>query len=402
MTHKRQIEQPVSVAIIEPVGGHVGFDRLDFGLARGLAVHGVQVSLYTSEETEVTGPEPFQVKRYFRGIFGNGHKLLRALRFCRGLLHSLMTACFNGEKIVHFHFFHASFQEWLCVAAARFFRRKILISSHDVESFTGTDSNRIARIVYRHADGIIAHNKFIEHELCTKLGISPDRIDVIPLGNFMNDIQDDISTEEARAKLGLMPAAPVLLFFGQIKTVKGLALLLNALPAIVESFPDLVLIIAGKVWKDDFSKYQKIIDSLDLSPNVLCHIRFIPNEEVSTYFKAADLVVLPYEKIYQSAVLLMAMSLGRPVLVSDLEGMTETVKDGYNGFVFRCGDGEHLASRIIEAITDRQKLTRVGIAGRETMSSSYKWEDIGGRIAAIYGILNPSSISRQHQAESIR
>lgn len=150
---------------------------------------------------------------------------------------------------------------------------------------------------------------------------------------------------------------------------------------------DFRLVIAGKVWKASFEKYQAMIDEFDLSDRVIKDIRYIPDEETLYFYAAADLVVLPYKKIYQSGVLLMAMSLGVPVVASDLPGMCEVVKDEQNGFLFKSEDAESLAE-VLESIVgkvDVLKSTRD--AALEDMRTNYSWGVIGERTLSVYQMI---------------
>ena len=66
---------------------------------------------------------------------------------------------------------------------------------------------------------------------------------------------------KSKIKLNLPENKKIILFFGLIKEVKGLEeVLLKSLKKVVEQHKDIRLLIAGKIWKNDFSKYQKIID----------------------------------------------------------------------------------------------------------------------------------------------
>ena len=60
-----------------------------------------------------------------------------------------------------------------------------------------------------------------------------------------------------------------------IKKVKGLDLLLTAFSRIIKRHSDIVLLIAGKSWKNDFSYYKKIIDKYNLSQHIILHNNFI-------------------------------------------------------------------------------------------------------------------------------
>lgn len=73
---------------------------------------------------------------------------------------------------------------------------------------------------------------------------------------------------------------------------------------------------------------------------------FIPDEETEVYFKAADVVVLPYTHIYQSGVLFLGYSFGLPVLASDVGSLKDDIIDGKTGFVFEPRNPDHLAQTI--------------------------------------------------------
>ena len=114
---------------------------------------------------------------------------------------------------------------------------------------------------------------------------------------------------------------------------------------------------------------------------------------MSRYYAAADAVVLPYRRIYQSGVLLMAMSYATPVVVSDVAGMTEVVSDGDNGYAFGSGDARSLASRLCEALSDVEELRRTGQRGLAYVRENHDWEKIGRITAASYrsALADPAS-----------
>src|ERR1700741_4640253 len=80
---------------------------------------------------------------------------------------------------------------------------------------------------------------------------------------------------------------------------------------------------------------------------VLLKADFIPDDETETYFKAADVFVLPYRHIYQSGVLFLGHSFGLPVLAADVGSLKSDIVDGETGFIFMPEDPDDL-SRVIE------------------------------------------------------
>lgn len=356
----------------------------DFGLAGGLSAAGAEVTVYTCDKTQVPTDLSFTVKTTFKKIWGDEHKLLRAARFSYCLLQTLFDAKRNRIKLVHYHFFHYTTLELLCVVFARFFGFKIVVTAHDVESFAGEHSAYSTSRILAKVDKVIAHNRISKKELIKSTRLTSENIVVIPHGNYLRAIPSTPSRAEARKHLEFKEDHPVLLFFGQIKQVKGLDLLLEALPVVIDRFPALQLVIAGKVWKDDFAKYDELIRKNNLKKHVVLHIRYIPDDEVSVFYRAADLVVLPYRKIYQSGVLLMAMSFGVPTVASDLEGMTEIIQREKNGFIFQTGNKDNLATSLIHALSDKEKLQQVSHAAIEEMNQKYDWQIIGQQTVSLF------------------
>ncbi len=123
--------------------------------------------------------------------------------------------------------------------------------------------------------------------------------------------------------------------------------------------------------------YEQLIKNKRLYNSVLMEIRYIPDEDVNYYFRAVDVVVLPYKKIYQSGVLLMAMSHSKPVIVSDLPGMTEIIKDGVNGAVFKTCDKSALARSIIETLSSKSKMKQYASGAYNTTIKRHSWTLVG-------------------------
>jgi len=373
------------VAMIEPVGGHGGMDYYDFGLCAGLSDAGCDVTLYTCEKTTAAENAVFSMKHAYQKIYGDFPAWQRGIRYLLGSVNAVLSAVFSGTKICHFHFFHVGVMETFNIALAKLCRRRVVVTAHDVESFVESLSvPRLSLWAYKKADHIIAHNEISKSELIEKLHVAEEKITVIPHGNYLHMLQALPTQAEAKKILGLKDKAKVLLFFGQIKDVKGLDILLKAMPEVLRNHPDTTLLIAGRPWKSDFSEYNELIDKLGIRNNCTLNIRFIPDDEVAQFYAASDLVVLPYRRIYQSGVVLMTMSYGKAVLVSDLPGMTEVVTDEEDGFVFKQGSVDALSTRLIEVLDNETVRNEVASKGKLLMRDHYDWSLIGLKTKAIY------------------
>ncbi|HEX9156654.1 MAG TPA: glycosyltransferase, partial [Syntrophales bacterium] len=185
----------------------------------------------------------------------------------------------------------------------------------------------------------------------------------------------------------------VALFFGVITPYKGLEVLLRATAALRSGQGPVKLIIAGKVDKG-FETYwealQALMETHDLKGLLVERIGYIPDGDVEVYFKAADVLVLPYKHIYQSGVLFLAFHFGLPVIASDVGSLREYVTEDRTGFVCRPEDPDDLAGTIERyfgsPLYKDLELTRREIIRRA--ARDYSWDAIGQKTAAVYGALS--------------
>jgi glycosyltransferase involved in cell wall biosynthesis len=190
-----------------------------------------------------------------------------------------------------------------------------------------------------------------------------------------------LAKAEARAQLGLDPAGRYLLFFGLIRAYKGLDLLLRAFAGGGLRARGVRLIIAGEFY-DQPDKYEKIIQELDLEGSLVRATRFIPNEEVARYFCAADLVVQPYKTATQSGVTQIAYHFGRPMVVTDVGGLGETIPHGRAGYVVPV-DAAQLAAAVADFYDhDREAALAQGVAQE---AEKYAWPTFVARLLSLIG-----------------
>jgi glycosyltransferase involved in cell wall biosynthesis len=175
------------------------------------------------------------------------------------------------------------------------------------------------------------------------------------------------SSDEARARLGLGDRR-VLLFFGFVREYKGLDVLLEALEAL-DPTRGYHLLIVGEFYEDR-NKYRVRLDRLQ--ERITLVDRYVPNEEIPTYFAAADLVMIPYLSATQSGIIQMAYAFGRPVVATTVGGIPEVVADGRTGYLVPPGDARALCAAVERHFesTDRERMEEA--IRRE--SETYSWD----------------------------
>jgi D-inositol-3-phosphate glycosyltransferase len=141
-----------------------------------------------------------------------------------------------------------------------------------------------------------------------------------------------IAREEAKKILQLDPSFGYLLFFGFIREYKGLDLLIRAFADPRLGSLPVKALVAGEFYSDP-KPYHELISELNLQDRFVIRNDFIPNTDVYKYFSAADVVVQPYKEATQSGVTQVAYHFNKPMITTNVGGLSETVPDGIVGFV---------------------------------------------------------------------
>jgi len=156
--------------------------------------------------------------------------------------------------------------------------------------------------------------------------------------------------QEAERKLGLEPGKKNLLFFGLIREYKGLDILLEAFAGLPDEYQ---LIVAGEPY-GPFDRYARIIEGYSESARkrTYLNLKYIKDSEVSDYFSAADLAVLPYRSATQSGISSVAYHFEIPMIVTDTGGLKETIGDRGTGIVASECSAESIRHEILRYFSD--------------------------------------------------
>ncbi|MDN3515536.1 MAG: glycosyltransferase family 4 protein [Candidatus Brocadia sp.] len=373
----------MNIAMIEPVCAYGGMDYYDYALCKSLLKAGQHVKLYTSDAGPIV-PDNIDVSETFKGVFGSNARILRAFQYILAFRKSIADASRRQAKLAHFHFFDSRPIEKLAVWFANRWGLKTIATIHDIEPFHTIRSWKSISWLLSHLDGIIVHNEMSKIEISKFIPGQLHNIRVIPHGNYIHYIGKKIERRSARNNLNLPEGCPLILFFGQIKKVKGLDIAIRAIAVLRKTVPDARLLIAGRLWKDEHANYKALVKEMGIEDNIIWHHGYIPQDKVDSYYYASDAIVLPYRRIYQSGVLLMAMSYGIPVIASDLPGMKEVVKNEENGLLFPVDDHEILARTMARLINNVSFAKRLGQKGQDYVRIYHDWDTIGMKTTNFY------------------
>jgi glycosyltransferase involved in cell wall biosynthesis len=213
------------------------------------------------------------------------------------------------------------------------------------------------------------------------------RAAVIPHGNYLGCYPDGVDAAGARARLGLERDARVLLAFGQVRPYKGLDALVRAFAAV--DAPDARLVIAGAPMAGGEAVLGAVAD-----PRVHVLLGHVPDEQVQLFFRAADLVVLPYRAVLSSGAAMLAFSFGRGIVAPRLGCLAQL--DGKGAAILYdpgVTDGLEEALRWALAV-DAGRLGRQALR----LARAVSWDTIARRHLAVYGLAPALTLARRAPA----
>lgn len=178
-------------------------------------------------------------------------------------------------------------------------------------------------------DGFVAMSKSVLQDLRLFTKTKPAAFSPHPLYDHYGI---RLNREEALQLLNLPTSHRYVLFFGFIRSYKGLDILLQAFSDERLRHSDIKLIVAGEFYGDS-TPYLNLIKTLGIGDKVILRTDFIPDSEVNRYFSAADIVAQPYKTATQSGVTQIAFHFEKPMLVTNVGGLPEIVPDGKIGYV---------------------------------------------------------------------
>jgi glycosyltransferase involved in cell wall biosynthesis len=211
--------------------------------------------------------------------------------------------------------------------------RPVVFTAHDVLPRRTADKLDLWRRVFSKVDRVVVHGAGAVEQLAA-LGVDRGKVVRIPHPVFTPS-----------REIG-PPHGHTLLFFGLIRRSKGLDLLIRALPAIAERVPDVRLVVAGDEI-EPAAPYQELARRLGIADRIDWRLRFLAEDEIADVMEEAALVVLPYRQIESSGVLATALGHGRPVVVTDVGSLGETVRELGAGAIVAPEDPAGLAEACV-------------------------------------------------------
>lgn len=213
---------------------------------------------------------------------------------------------------------------------------------------------------------IVAHTNW-HREAYLKIGIKPSKITVIPHCVDSNRIHRSL---ERDSKI-MRSRAPVIMFLGRLKKIKGILELFRAYEQISTKTDANLMIVGGGPLERRVREMKKHIERKNTRARIT-HMKRVSLARLMTLMKSADVIAIPsyYEPF--GLVALEAMSLKKAVLTTCFGGISEVITNGINGVLVNPFDSHALQSRLEELLVDRSERVRLGNAAYQTIKNNYE------------------------------
>jgi PEP-CTERM/exosortase A-associated glycosyltransferase len=385
---------------------HSGYTFRTRSILRGQRALGWETHQLTSAKQGVS-PAPYeQVEGFGFHRTGAGRGLaarlpvLRQLAVIEGLARRLLQVATEVRPDI----LHAHSPALNAVAALRVGRRLGIPVVYEIRGFWedaavdhGTSSEwgvryRLTRAMetwaLKRVDAATTICEGLRAEIVGR-GIATGKVSVIPNAVDIGDFATAGRPDAALAvSLGLA-GKTVLGFIGSFYAYEGLALLLQALPAMLKVRPDLRVLLVGGGPQDEALRQQAA------EPGLAQHVVFtgrVPHQDVNRYYDLIDVLVYPRLKMRLTDLVtplkpLEAMAQGRLLVASDVGGHRELIEDGRTGMLFAAGDAGDLARKVLALLDTPQSWPLLRERGRSFVETERSWDASVARYRAVYGAI---------------
>lgn len=207
------------------------------------------------------------------------------------------------------------------------------------------------KITLHKADAFICQSSFVKkqiEEVFKTIPVYQSTLNIYDCFNF-----NKYSNQSAKDFLGIK-TKNVVLFFGLIRPYKGLDKLILSFNLILKKHLETTLLIVGENY-ESMEKYNQLVEKEKIGDKVLMINKYIANEDMEPYFKAADVVALPYNSATQSGIVMLAYGFRKPVVVTDVGGLKELVVEDETGKVISSNNPLLIAGAVSQILSNASK-----------------------------------------------
>ncbi len=228
---------------------------------------------------------------------------------------------------------------------------------------------------------VVTVGEYVRQYLISK-GISHEKVIAIPTGIDISKFSPENADGNLRRELGLNSDVPIVGTIAILRRKKGHHILLEAIPLILQKIPEAVFVFAG-----DGPQRENVLNkikNLGLSNKVfMLGLR----KDIPNLLKSIDLFVLPTLQEALGTSFIEAMAMEKPVIGTNVGGVSEVIKSGVNGYLVEPNNSSALANAIIKMLQNKERAKMMGIEGRKIVQQNFTVERMCKKMYALYSSL---------------
>ena len=323
--------------------------------------------------------------------------------FADGVLKSMTTAgAFGTDDDVPFDAVHANY--WLSGIAGHTIKHQLNLplvstfhtldrvkaeaSPEEVEADSSHLRAEAEAAIIRCSDTVLASCSVEAAQISDLYGADPSRIRIVAPG-VDHAFFGPGDRAQARRALDLPANGPLLLFVGRIQPLKGASVAVATLASVAQDEPDARLVVvggpSGPHGHEEVARIADLVKALDLSDKVL-FVPPRPHELLSTYYRAADVCLVPSRSESFGLVALESAACGTPVVASDVGGLRSLVDHGRTGYLVEEPDPEAYAGCVRQILAEPLLAERLS-TGSVLRARRYTWARAAHLLVDIYADL---------------
>jgi glycosyltransferase involved in cell wall biosynthesis len=210
------------------------------------------------------------------------------------------------------------------------------------------------------------------------LGVPHEKIHVIPIGVDVARFRPGVDGSDLRSSLGIRDDELVILFVGRLALVKRVDMLIDLSRLLLREQVKFRMVIVGDGEYGEY--YRQMAQGVE---NVM-FLGSIPSTDMPRYYALADLVILPSLSEGLPNVLLEASASAKPVIATDVGGISDIVLHGTSGYLVDAGDLRSLYTHTMQLLDAPDQARRMGWAGFEHVSEHFNWRAVTDAYEAMY------------------
>jgi D-inositol-3-phosphate glycosyltransferase len=239
--------------------------------------------------------------------------------------------------------------------------------------------------IIRCSDAVLASCSVEAEQIASLYDAEPSRVRVVPPG-VDHAYFGPGNRAQARRALGLPDSGPLLLFVGRIQPLKGADLAVRVVAALRdESEPCRLAVVGGPSGPRGQRAYDELLtlaEDLGVAERVSM-VAPQPHELLSSYYRAADICLVPSRSESFGLVALEAAACGTPVVAAAVGGLTTLVEPGVTGFLVDDHSADAFVAPVRQILDDPLLAERLG-SNSARRARGYTWRGAAARLAVIH------------------